>query len=54
MDTHWDDDYYEFMGLKRNCSEDDIAKAYKKLAVKFHPDKSKIPEARKKYKNMLT
>src|SRR5436190_4376681 len=31
-------DYYEILGLKRNASERDIAIAYRKLAVKYHPD----------------
>jgi molecular chaperone DnaJ len=31
-------DYYEILGLKRNASERDVSIAYRKLAVKYHPD----------------
>ena len=33
-------DYYEVLGLSKDASEDDIKKVYRKLAVKYHPDKN--------------
>ena len=45
-------DYYDILGVAKGASDEEIKKAYRKLALQYHPDRNKTKEAEEKFKEV--
>lgn len=46
------EDYYKILGIDKNADDEEIKKSYKKLALKYHPDRNNTAEAEEKFKSI--
>ncbi len=52
MATNQKQDYYDVLGVARGASADELKKAFRRLAMQYHPDRNKEPEAEARFKEV--
>ena len=45
-------DYYKVLGINKDASQEEIKKSFRKLALKYHPDKNNSKDAEQKFKDI--
>jgi len=46
-------DYYKILGIERNASSEDVKKGYRRMALRYHPDKNDHPQAEEQFKEVV-
>ncbi|KAH8364580.1 hypothetical protein KR084_008472 [Drosophila pseudotakahashii] len=46
-------DYYKILGIERNASGDEVKKGYRRMALRYHPDKNDHPQAEEQFKEVV-
>ncbi|XP_017072341.1 dnaJ homolog subfamily B member 4 [Drosophila eugracilis] len=46
-------DYYKILGIERNASNEDVKKGYRRMALRYHPDKNDHPQAEAQFKEVV-
>lgn len=47
-----EEDYYSILGVEKTASQAAIKKAFRNLAMKYHPDRNKAPDAEEKFRKI--
>jgi molecular chaperone DnaJ len=45
-------DYYEILGISKQATQDEVKRSFRRLAMQYHPDRNKAPDAEQKFKEI--